>query len=305
LVFASTTYNAGIFVCMEALLSDLVAHNLQNRTVALIENGSWAPTSGGLMRKMLEKCKNMNILDSTLSIRSSLKENQLAQLDAMADSIAATIFPPVDPSYVPPVVDNNAVFKLSYGLFVLTARENGKDNGCIINTAGQITVTPNRIQIAVNKSNFTHDMIKRTGVFNVSVLNEDATFKTFQQFGFCSGRETDKFADVSYDCRTENGLRYIPENVNSVLSGKVVESYDWGTHTLFIADLTEAKVLNNVPSMTYQYYFDNVKPKPAPTSDKKPGWVCKICGYVYEGEELPADYICPLCKHGAADFEKQ
>ncbi len=305
LVFASTTYNAGIFVCMEALLSDLVAHNLQNRTVALIENGSWAPTSGGLMRKMLEKCKNMNILDSTLSIRSSLKENQLAQLDAIADSIAATIFPPVDPDFIPPVVDNNAVFKLSYGLFVLTARENGKDNGCIINTAGQITVTPNRIQIAVNKSNFTHDMIKRTGVFNVSVLNEDATFKTFQQFGFCSGRETDKFADVSYDCRTENGLRYIPENVNSVLSGKVVESYDWGTHTLFIADLTEAKVLNNVPSMTYQYYFDNVKPKPAPASDKKPGWVCKICGYVYEGEELPADYICPLCKHGAADFEKQ
>ena len=305
LVFASTTYNAGIFVCMEALLSDLVAHNLQNRTVALLENGSWAPTSGGLMRKMLEKCKNMNILDTTLSIHSSLKESQLPQLEAMVDRIAATIFPPKDNTVAPPVVDNNAVFKLSYGLYVLTAREKGKDNGCIINTAGQITVSPNRIQIAVNKANFTHDMIKRTGIFNVSVLNEDATFKTFQQFGFCSGRETDKFADVSYDCRTENGLRYVPENVNSVLSGKVVESYDWGTHTLFIADLTEAKVLNNVPSMTYQYYFDHVKPKPAPSAEKKEGWVCKICGYVYEGAELPADYICPLCKHGAEDFEKQ
>lgn len=305
LVFASTTYNAGIFVCMEALLSDLVAHNLQNRTVALIENGSWAATSGSLMRKMLEKCKNMNILDSTLSIRSSLKESQLPQLQAIADSIAATIFPPKDETVAPPVVDNNAIFKLSYGLFVLTARENGKDNGCIINTAGQITVSPNRIQIAVNKANYTHDMIKRTGVFNVSILNEDATFKTFQQFGFCSGRETDKFADVAYNCRTENGLRYIPENANSVLSGKVVESYDWGTHTLFIADLTEAKVLNNIPSMTYQYYFDHVKPKPAPSSEKKAGWVCKICGYVYEGETLPTDYICPLCKHGAEDFEKQ
>ncbi len=305
LVFASTTYNAGIFVCMEALLSDLVAHNLQNRTVALLENGSWAPTSGGLMRKMLEKCKNMNILDTTVSIRSSLKESQLPQLQAMADQIAATIFPAKDETAVPPVVDNNAVFKLSYGLYVLTTRENGKDNGCIINTASQITVNPNRIEIAVNKANYTHDMIKRTGMFNVSVLNEDATFKTFQQFGFCSGRDTDKFADVSYDCRTENGLRYIPEISNSVLCGKVVESYDWGTHTLFIADLTEAKVLNGVPSMTYQYYFDHVKPKPAPTAEKKAGWVCKICGYVYEGEELPADYVCPLCKHGAEDFEKQ
>ena len=305
LVFASTTYNAGIFVCMEALLSDLVAHNLQNRTVALLENGSWAPTSGGLMRKMLEKCKNMNILDTTISIRSSVKESQLPQLQAMADKIVSTIFPPKDDTVVPPVVDNNAVFKLSYGLYVLTTRENGKDNGCIINTASQITVTPNRIEIAVNKANYTHDMIKRTGMFNVSVLNEDATFKTFQQFGFCSGRDTDKFADAAYNCRTENGLRYIPEISNSVLCGKVVESYDWGTHTLFIADLTEAKVLNDVPSMTYQYYFDHVKPKPAPAAEKKAGWVCKICGYVYEGENLPADYVCPLCKHGAEDFEKQ
>ena len=305
LVFASTTYNAGIFVCMEALLSDLVAHNLQNRTVALMENGSWAPTSGGLMRNMLAKCKDMNILDASLSIRSSLKESQIPQLEAIADSIAATIFPVKAAPAVPPVVDNNAVFKLSYGLYVLTTRENGKDNGCIINTASQITVTPNRIEIAVNKANYSHDLIKRTGVFNVSVLNQDATFKIFQQFGFCSGRDTDKFENVTYNCRTDNGLRYIPEISNSVLCGKVVESYDWGTHTLFIADLTEAKVLNDIPSMTYQYYFDHVKPKPAPSAEKKSGWVCKICGYVYEGENLPADYVCPLCKHGAEDFEKQ
>lgn len=303
LVFASTTYNAGIFVCMEALLSDLVAHNLQNRTVALLENGSWAPTSGNLMRGMLSKCKNMNILDTGLTIRSALKESQIPQLEAVADALAASILP--SPGTAPaPKVDNNAVFKLSYGLFVVTARENGRDNGCITNTVGLITDNPKRIQLAVNKSNFTHDMIARTGVFNVSILNQDAPFAVFQQFGFCSGRDTDKFASVSYNNRAENGVRYIPENCNAILSGKVVESYDWGTHTLFIAEVTEAQVLNNVPSMTYQYYFDHVKPKPAPTSEKKAGWVCKICGYTYEGEELPADYVCPLCKHGAEDFEK-
>ena len=303
LVFASTTYNAGIFVCMEALLSDLVAHNLQNRTVALLENGSWAPTSGGLMRSMLSKCKNMNILDASVTIRSSLKENQIPQLEQIADAVAASILP--KPGSAASAMDNSAVYKMSYGLYVLTAHENGKDNGCIINTAGLLTDKPKRMQIAVNKANFTHDMIKRTGVFNVSVLNQDATFKTFQQFGFCSGRDTDKFAFVSYDCRTENGLRYVPENCNAVLSGKVVESYDWGTHTLFVAEVTEARNLGDVPSMTYQYYFDHVKPKPAPAAEKKSGWVCKICGYVYEGEELPADYVCPLCKHGAEDFEKQ
>ena len=304
LVFASTTYNAGIFVCMEALLSDLVAHNLQNRTVALLENGSWAPTSGGLMRGMLEKCKNMNILDTGLTIRSSLKENQLPQLEKVADALAETILPAPGAAEKAPAMDKNGVFKISYGLYVLSTQENGKDNGCIINTAGLLTDNPKRIQIAVNKANYTHDIIKRTGVFNVSVLNEDAPFKMFQQFGFCSGRDTDKFASVTYDCRTENGLRYVPENCNAVLSGKVLESYDWGTHTLFVAELTEAKTLNDVPSMTYQYYFDHVKPKPAPAAEKKSGWVCKICGYVYEGEELPADYICPLCKHGAEDFEK-
>ena len=303
LVFASTTYNAGIFVCMEALLSDLVAHNLQNRTVALLENGSWAPTSGNLMRNMLSKCKNMNILDTGLTIRSSLKENQIPQLEAVANALAESILPA--PTDAPaPKMDNNAIFKFSYGLYVLTAKENGRDNGCIINTAGLITDTPKRIQIAVNKANFTHDMIVRTGEFNVSILNQDAPFGVFQQFGFCSGRETDKFADVAYQERTENGIRYIPENTSAVISGKVVESYDWGTHTLFIAEVTEAHVLSDVPSMTYQYYFDHVKPKPAVSSEKKAGWVCKICGYVYEGEELPADYVCPLCKHGPEDFER-
>ena len=199
-------------------------------------------------------------------------------------------------------MDNNALFKLSYGLFVLTARQDGKDNGCIINTAMQITDTPKQIQIAVNKQNLTHDMVLATGEFNVSVLSQDAVFWVFQHYGFQSGRDVDKFAMIP-EARTANGIRYVEGASNAVISGKVVNTVDCGTHTLFIAEVTDAKVLDNAPSMTYQYYFDHVKPKPEPA--KKASWVCKICGYVHEGEELPADFICPWCKHGVEDFEKQ
>ena len=314
MVFASTTYNAGIFVNMEALIFDLVAHNIQNRTIALIENGSWAPTSGKLMREEFQKCKNMTILDNTITLKSSLKKDQLAEIDALADAIAETM--PKDAKAVPEEetkaiaaeaaaeckMDPSAFFKLSYGLFVLTAKDGAKDNGCIINTVLQVTDTPKRILIAVNKANYTHDMIQKTGVFNVSVLTTDVPFKVFQQFGFQSGRDVDKFAGDA-EARTANGLRYIPEYSNAVLSGKVINSYDYDTHTVFVADVTEAVTLSNVPSVTYQYYFDHIKPKPQPTTEKK-GFVCKICGYIYEGDELPADYICPLCKHGAEDFER-
>ena len=199
-------------------------------------------------------------------------------------------------------MDNKAMFKLSYGLFVVTARD-GKDNGCITNTAMQVTTTPNRITLAVNKDNYTHDMIIRTGIFNVSVLTESAQMKAFENFGFRSGRDADKFAGIP-EARTANGVRYVEEAVNAVISGKVVQSYDWGTHTLFVAEVTEAKVLKSDPSVTYQYYFDHIKPKPAPAAEKKTGWVCKICGYVHEEENLPADFVCPLCKHGPEDFEK-
>ena len=198
-------------------------------------------------------------------------------------------------------MDTQALNKLSYGLFVLTARQDGKDNGCIINTAGQLTATPNRIQIAVNKQNLTHDMVLATGSFNVSVLSQDAVFWVFQHYGFQSGRDVDKFADIP-ETRTANGIRYVAGCTNAVISGKVITTVDCGTHTLFIADVTDAQVLSQEPSMTYQYYFDHVKPKPQPA--KKESWVCTICGYVYEGEELPADYVCPLCKHGPEDFEK-
>lgn len=198
------------------------------------------------------------------------------------------------------MIESNAMFKLSYGLFVLSAKRENKDNGCIINTVTQITDNPKQISIAVNKANFTHDMILDTGLFNVSVLSADAKFEIFKRFGFASGKDTDKFSGFGDTARSENGLLYLTKSVNALLSGKVIDTRDCDTHTEFFAKVTEAKVLSDIPSMTYQYYFDNVKPKP---QKKIKGYVCKICGYVYEGESLPPDFICPLCKHGAEDFE--
>ena len=198
-------------------------------------------------------------------------------------------------------MDLSALFKLSYGLFVLTARDGDKDNGCIINTAIQVTASPAKAAIAVNKANFTADMIGKTGRFCLSVLTESAPFGLFEQFGFCSGRDADKFAGCGYDTRVSGGLRYVPEFTNGVIAAVAAQSYDCGTHTMFIADVAETLVLSDAPSMTYQYYFDHVKPKPQPPQKK--GYVCNVCGYVYEGDSLPADFICPLCKHGAADFK--
>ncbi len=301
LVFASTTYNAGIFCNMETALLDIAAHNLQNRTVALIENGSWAATAGKLMAELLGKLKNITVLDNKLTIKSSLKEGQLAALDGLADAIAASLKKEAEPAPTPAQVESNAMFKLSYGLFVLTARDGAKDNGCIINTAQQLTSAPMRISITVNKVNYTHDMIEKTGAFNISVLTEGAPFGLFKQYGFQSGRTADKLSGG--EPRTENGIAYLSEHANAVISGKVISTVDCGTHTLFIADVTEAHVLSAEPSVTYAYYFAHIKPKPQPAAEKKKGFVCKICGYVYEGETLPPDFICPLCKHGAEDFE--
>lgn len=301
LVFASTTYNAGIFCNMETALLDIAAHNLQNRTVALIENGSWAATAGKLMAELLGKLKNITVLDNKLTIKSSLKEGQLAALDGLADAIAASLKKEAEPAPTPAQVESNAMFKLSYGLFVLTARDGAKDNGCIINTAQQLTSAPMRISITVNKANYTHDMIEKTGAFNISVLTEGTPFGLFKQYGFQSGRTADKLSGG--EPRTENGIAYLSEHANAVISGKVISTVDCGTHTLFIADVTEAHVLSAEPSVTYAYYFAHIKPKPQPAAEKKKGFVCKICGYVYEGETLPPDFICPLCKHGAEDFE--
>lgn len=201
-------------------------------------------------------------------------------------------------------LDPTALFTLSYGLYVLTAREGDRDLGCIVNTVTQLTENPTRIAVSVNKQNFTNEVIQRTGVFNVSVLTEAATMDLFRHFGFQSGRDVDKFAGRT-DPVSENGLRYIDGPANALISGKVEQAIDCGTHMLYIALVTEARKLSDAPSMTYAYYFANVKPKPQPKPAEKPrrGFVCRICGYFYEGDELPPDFICPLCKHGAADFE--
>lgn len=198
------------------------------------------------------------------------------------------------------MMDDNAMQKLSYGLFVVTAHEGGKDNGCITNTVLQVTIKPNRITLVVDKSNYTHDMIVRTGEFNVSILSEDASFDTFKHWGFQSGRTIDKAAGIEFS-RADNGVIYITSGVNAVLCAKVDNTIDLGTHSLFIASVEEAFCLNETPSATYTYYHEHIKP--APEKPKKKGWICVICGYIYEGEILPEDYICPLCKHPASDFK--
>ena len=302
LVFASSTYNAGIFVSMEALLHDLTAHNIQNRTVAFIENGSWAATSGKLMKEMFASSKNITFIDETVSLKSSLKPEQQRDIDALADAIEKTMQKPEIKSDTSSDVNPNTMFKLSYGLFVLSAKDGDKDNGCIINTVTQVTDIPKVITVAVNKDNYTCDMIMKTGKFNVSVLSESVPFEIFKKFGFQSGRDVNKFDNFDKVKRSSNGIYYLTDNVNAFISAEVTSAEDYGTHMLFSARVTEADVLSEEKSVTYQYYFEHIKPKPA-TAEKRKGFVCKICGYIYEGNTLPEDYICPLCKHGAEDFE--
>lgn len=204
-------------------------------------------------------------------------------------------------------MDKKAMYKLSYGMFVLTAKEDNKDNGCIINTAIQAASEPNQLSICVNKLNYTHDMIKRTGAFTVSVISQNAAFDLFKQFGFQTGREVDKFADFSSCTRGANGIYYITEGINAYISVKVTKSEDLGSHTMFIGEITDMEVLSEVPSVTYEYYLNNIKPKPQAVDITEEGqtvWRCTICGYEYVGEELPEDFVCPLCKHPASDFEK-
>lgn len=310
LVFASTTYNAGVFVTMENLLHDIANHNLQGRKVAIIENGSWAATSGKLMRGMLEGVKGTEFIGDNLSLRSALKENQLEAMDALADAIAADIRPAaaaVEPTAAASIIDmvDNKVFnRFSYGVEVLTTRVDGKDYGCIINTAGQVaSCDPKKITISVIKKNNTCDMVMKAGRFNISILTQDAPYSLFQHFGFQSGRDVDKFADVPYDERMANGIRYIPQYTNAVLSCEVIDVKDVETQTLYIANVVEAKVLSDAPSCTYAYYHAHIKPKKNPAPERGEGYICKVCGYFHEGSELPEDFVCPLCKHGKEDFE--
>ena len=197
-------------------------------------------------------------------------------------------------------VDNTALFNIGYGLYVVTSNDGTKDNGFVCNTVCQVTNTPNRVAVTINKQNYSHDTIKATGKMNVNCLSTEAPFKVFEVFGFQSGRNVDKFEGCT-PLRTENGLVCLPKYVNAVISLEVEQYIDLDTHGMFISAVTEAQNLSKVETMTYTYYQSNVKPKPQPA--KKKGWVCKICGYVYEGDPIPSDFICPLCKHPASDFE--
>ncbi|MBR7098553.1 MAG: flavin reductase [Clostridia bacterium] len=299
LVLATTTYNAEIFPFMREFINHLTERNFSNRTVGLIENGSWSPLAAKVMRGMLEKCKNLTYTDTTVKILSALNEESSSALNALAEELCRDYLAQQDATANKN--DMTALFHIGYGLYVVTSSDGKKDNGLIVNTVTQVTNTPNRIAVTINKENYSHHVIKQTGKMNINCLTVDAPFAVFEKFGFVSGRNVDKFADCE-PLRSDNGLVFLPRYINAFLSLKVEQYVDLDTHGMFICSVTEARVLSDRETMTYSYYQSNVKPKPQ--TDGKKGYVCKICGYVYEGEELPEDFICPLCKHGAADFEE-
>ena len=298
LVLATTTYNADIFPFMREFINHLTERNFSNRTVAFIENGSWAPMATKVMKGMLEKSKNLTYTENTVKILSALNDESTAQLEALADELCRDYLAKQDSTANKN--DLTALFKIGYGLYVITSNDGKKDNGLIVNTVTQVTNTPNRIAVTINKENYSHHVIKQTGKMNINCLTVDAPFKVFETFGFQSGRNVDKFASCE-PLRSDNGLVFLPRYINAFMSLKVDQYVDLDTHGMFICSVTEARVISDRETMTYSYYHANVKPKPE-TAGKK-GYVCKICGYVYEGDPLPEDFICPLCKHGAADFE--
>ncbi len=298
LVLATTTYNAEIFPFMREFITHLTERGFSNRTVALIENGSWAPLAAKVMREMLSKSKNITFTDTTVKILSALNDESRQQLTALSDELCKEYIAQQDSTANKN--DLTALFNIGYGLYVVTSNDGKKDNGLIVNTVMQITNAPNRIAVAINKENYSHHVIKQTGKLNINCLSESAPFSIFERFGFQSGRTVDKFEGME-TLRSNNGLVFLSRHINSFMSLNVERYVDLDTHGVFICSITESRVISDNPSMTYSYYHENVKPKPQ-TEDKK-GYVCKICGYVYEGEHLPDDFICPLCKHGASDFE--
>ena len=298
LVLATTTYNAELFPFMKQFIDHLTERNFQGRTIGLIENGSWAPLAAKLMKGMFEKSKNIAWLDTTITIRSAMTTDNREALQRMADELCR--------EYVarsPEAADKHdmtALFRIGYGLYVVTSNDGRQDNGLIVNTVTQLTDSPYRVAVTINKANYSHHVIRQTGRMNVNCLSVDAPFSVFETFGFQSGRNVNKFAGVDV-VRSGNGLALLPRYINAALSLQVEEYVDLGTHGMFICSVTEARVMSDRETMTYAYYQKNVKPKPQ--TEGKKGFVCKVCGYIYEGDVLPDDFICPLCKHGAADFE--
>ena len=298
LVLATTTYNADVFPFMKTFIHHLTERNYQNRTIALIENGSWAPLAAKVMRNMFSQSKNITFTDTTVRILSALNAESTAQIEQMAEELCREYLAQQDETANKN--DLNALSNIGYGLYVVTCKDQNKDNGLIVNTVSQVTNTPNRIAVTINKQNYSHHVIQQTGIMNVNCLDTSAPFSVFQNFGFQSGRKVDKFADIP-ELRSDNGLRFLPRHINAFMSLKVEDYVDLDTHGMFICSVTEARVISPAESMTYAYYQNNVKPQPE--TEGKKGYVCKICGWVYEGDTLPEDIICPLCKHGASDFE--
>ncbi|MBR0380903.1 MAG: flavin reductase [Eubacterium sp.] len=298
LVLATTTYNGGIYPFMHDFIHRLVEHKFQKRTVALIENGSWAPQAARLMKEMLAPCSRIEFTKNNVHIKSALNEQNYDEMEKMAYELCQEYVEHDDE-----LADKNnlsALFRIGYGLYVITTKDGDRDTGCIANSVVQLTNSPNRVAVTLNKANFTHDVVLSTKKLIVNCLSTEAPFSVFQNFGFQSGRDVDKFANQPL-LRAGNGLAYLPRYINAFMALKVDACEDFGTHTMFICSIDEARVISSKETMTYNYYQENVKPKPE--ASKKKGFVCKVCGYIYEGDELPADFICPICKHPASDFK--
>ena len=298
LVLATTTYNADVFPFMKEFIHHLTERDFQNRTVAFMENGSWSPLAAKVMKNMLEGSKNLTFADTTVRILSALSEDSRAQIEALSTELCTEYLAQQDSTANKN--DMSALFNIGYGLYVVTSNDGTRDNGLIVNTVSQVSDSPNRVAVTINKQNYSHHVIRQTGIMNVNCLDISAPFSIFQNFGFQSGRTADKFADIDV-LRSDNGLRFLPRHINSFMSLQVENYVDLGTHGMFICSVTEARVIDHKETMTYNYYHNNVKP--APETAGKKGYVCKICGWVYEGDTLPDDIVCPLCKHGANDFE--
>ena len=298
LVLASITYNGEAFPFMRTFIENLTERNYQNRTIGLIENGSWAPLAAKIMKGMFEKSKKITWLDTTVRILSSLSAENKDELEAMANELCEEYI--ARSGEVEKKVDPTALFRIGYGLYVVTSNDGKRDNGLILNTVTQVSDSPNRIAVNINKSNYSHHVIKQTGILNVNVLTVDTPFSVFETFGFQSGRNTDKFEGWT-PVRSDNGLMILSKYINAAISLRVEDYVDLGSHGMFICSVTEARVMSDRETMTYAYYQEHVKPKPQ--TEGKRGYVCKVCGYVYEGDELPKDFVCPICKHGADDFE--
>ena len=298
LALCATTYNADVFPCMRAFIEHLTERNYQRRTVGLVENGSWAPMAAKVMRGMLEGSKNLSFAENTVRILSALDEKSRGQIDVLAAELCSD-YAPVSTA-AQPQNDPAALGRIGYGLYLVTSSDGQKDNGLIVNTVTQVSENPCRLAVSVNKRNYSCQLIRDSGKMNVHCLSVDTPFPFIERFGFHSGRDTDKFDGLTPE-RSANGLAVLPAYANAYLSLQVDQTLDLGSHCLFLCTVAEAVTLSDAAGMTYDDYRQRVRP--APRTEGKKGYVCTVCGYVYEGDSLPDDYICPLCKHGAADFE--